>query len=309
LKNGVYVTGRTDSRNFPRTKATQQQFGGGRQDGYLTIIHALNFQRLMSTYIGREGADEITSLGLNTARGDLYAGVMTDGAGGTFIQQFKINAPGSAPAVNYVSNLRELSNQTPGLINVSTPNAPGGWIALWAMPYRGELRGGLQPSVVQQVVAVAVIPCIPQPPATSCTDNGTLLILNQDLNPLKSVNFGGPGPGAFVVNDITSDRNSRIYMVGDTLVKNSPLVNAFQTKHKGGWEGFVIAFAAGTLQTTLYSYLGGAQFDFARAVSVDRSGNIVVAGETSSKKFPTTSGALDRTLNGTADGFVVKITQ
>jgi hypothetical protein len=53
------------------------------------------------------------------------------------------------------------------------------------------------------------------------------------------------------------------------------------------------------------SYFGGADVDGANAVAVDSSGNIYMAGVTSSKNFPTVN-AFQPSLNGGSDAFVAK---
>jgi hypothetical protein len=57
------------------------------------------------------------------------------------------------------------------------------------------------------------------------------------------------------------------------------------------------------------TYLGGSSIDDGTGIAVDGSGNIYVAGTTSSTGFPTTSGASQRTYGGgTSDAFVTKLT-
>jgi hypothetical protein len=58
---------------------------------------------------------------------------------------------------------------------------------------------------------------------------------------------------------------------------------------------------------TYASYLGGSGLDFGSGVFEDGSGNIFLAGETSSADFPTTTGAFQTALSGTDDAFVSKI--
>ena len=53
--------------------------------------------------------------------------------------------------------------------------------------------------------------------------------------------------------------------------------------------------------------LGGAATDTARTVVLDSTGDLWVAGDTRSDDFPTTENALQRTLAGGSDGFLVKL--
>jgi hypothetical protein len=78
--------------------------------------------------------------------------------------------------------------------------------------------------------------------------------------------------------------------------------------------GFIIVVftcSAGFSQTkyslSFSTYLGGSEEDQARDVAIDKAGNIYVTGGTKSNAFPTTQGAYDRTLNGSMDVFVTKL--
>lgn len=57
------------------------------------------------------------------------------------------------------------------------------------------------------------------------------------------------------------------------------------------------------------SFIGGSGIDKATGIAVDASGNIYVAGQTTSPStdFPLSAGAPYKTLNGSSDGFVAKI--
>ncbi len=309
MTNGLYIFGTTDSRNFPRKNATQNQYGGGRQDGFLAIIHSVQFEQVMTTYVGQKGADEITSLALNPARGDLYVLTMiADSNAEPFIAHLKPKSSG-------------LNKQQPDdLIHQFIANV----FALGIFLDRADLiKFALELELNRPIGAAASLDasnpnasasivlassCQPQPPATSCSENGSLTFLDQDLNRISAVNFGGNGPGAYFVNDIAVGKDGTIYMVGDTLIKNLPVVNAVQGTNKGSWDGFILALAPQTFQTTFYSYLGASGSDFALGVAVDNAGNILVAGSTESKQFPTTPNAPKKKPTGTGDGYVVKIT-
>jgi hypothetical protein len=51
------------------------------------------------------------------------------------------------------------------------------------------------------------------------------------------------------------------------------------------------------------TYLGGTDYDYVSAITIDDSGDIYIAGCTSSTDFPTTEGAYDRSHNGGSIGF------
>lgn len=309
MTNGLYIFGTTESRNFPRKNATQNQYGGGRQDGFLAIIHSVQFEQVMSTYVGQKGADEITSLALNAVRGDLYVLTMiADASAEPFIAHLKPKSSG-------------LNKQLPeDLIHqfIARTFALGIWLERtdlikFALELELNRRIGEAASMDASnpnasASIVLATSCQPQPPATSCNENGSLVFFDQDLNRTSSVNFGGTGPGAYFINDIAIGKDGAIYMVGDTLIKNLPVVNAVQGSNKGSWDGFILKLAPGTFQTTFYSYLGATGSDFAQGVAVDNAGNILVAGSTESKQFPTTPNAPKKKPTGTGDGYVVKIT-
>jgi hypothetical protein len=74
-----------------------------------------------------------------------------------------------------------------------------------------------------------------------------------------------------------------------------------------------LTFAADTYDLIFSTYIGGSDWEHARDVVVDKSGNIYVVGGTASPDFPTTPGAYSRQLQiggsqefGACDIFVVK---
>lgn len=62
-----------------------------------------------------------------------------------------------------------------------------------------------------------------------------------------------------------------------------------------------------TYELIYATYLGGSGGERAYKVDTDELGNLYIFGETSSSNFPTTSNALDRSLNGLNDAFLVKV--
>ncbi|MFQ5503747.1 MAG: hypothetical protein ACE5F1_02995 [Planctomycetota bacterium] len=113
------------------------------------------------------------------------------------------------------------------------------------------------------------------------------------------------------------DSSGVVTLAGETRSANFPTTpGAHDTIHGGVSDAFVSRLhpgRAGSAQLTYSTLLGGSSLlgrDRARALAVGRSGTAVVAGETQSSDFPTTSGAFDRTFNGTGlgrDAFVSRL--
>jgi hypothetical protein len=82
---------------------------------------------------------------------------------------------------------------------------------------------------------------------------------------------------------------------------------ALQPLPGGGGDAFVARLASDGAALRWATYLGGRADDVARALCVAPDGSLYVAGGTSSGDFPTTSGALSRTLGGARDAFLARL--
>src|SRR5215510_3646990 len=106
------------------------------------------------------------------------------------------------------------------------------------------------------------------------------------------------------------DAAGAVYLTGRTYAANFPVTSgAAQTSLSGENDAFVAKLNA-TGSALLYStLLGGNNLDWGRDIAIDTAGNMYVTGQTSSSNFPTTEGALQKTLgNVSGNAFVAKIT-
>ncbi len=123
------------------------------------------------------------------------------------------------------------------------------------------------------------------------------------------------GSGGDKGSAIAVDSEGNAYVTGPTNSANDFLmVNPIQPTHAGGtcvWEdgtaypcfdAYVAKLSAAGNALLFSTYLGTGS-----DVAVDPSGNIYVAGGTWSADFPITPGAFQTSLRGPSDGFVVKI--
>lgn len=104
---------------------------------------------------------------------------------------------------------------------------------------------------------------------------------------------------------IAIDGKGDALIAGVTAASTFPTTGGFDTTLGGTDDGFV-AKVSGAGAFVWGSYLGGSGKDRANAIAVDAKGDAVVVGTTESADFPT-SGGFDKTLGGTSDGFVARV--
>ena len=116
-----------------------------------------------------------------------------------------------------------------------------------------------------------------------------------------STMYGGSGVDSAL--GLTVDAASAPVVVGNTSSPNFPVTaGAYDTTYNGDYDAYVARFDPASGQLVFATYLGGSRsdpsnptqgYEEAWAVGVDTTGSIIVAGNTSSLNFPTTSGAYD----------------
>jgi uncharacterized protein (TIGR03437 family) len=107
------------------------------------------------------------------------------------------------------------------------------------------------------------------------------------------------GSSADTANAVATDPAGNIYVAGVTQSADFPVTpSAFQrTQHANGQTTAFVSKLNPSGTALIYStYLGGSSQETAYGLSVDSSGNAYVVGQTASKDFPTTAGALQTSL-------------
>jgi len=102
-------------------------------------------------------------------------------------------------------------------------------------------------------------------------------------------------------NSVAIDKNGDIYVAGSTNSDDFPsTLNAYSKVRTGNSDIFVSKFD-GKLKTLIAStFIGGDSSDLPNDIAIDKTGNIVVVGATSSLNFP----SLNNFYNGNTDGFI-----
>ncbi|MBM4047789.1 MAG: hypothetical protein FJ279_22015, partial [Planctomycetes bacterium] len=107
--------------------------------------------------------------------------------------------------------------------------------------------------------------------------------------------------------DIVTDTGGKwVYLTGTTGSSSFPTPGGWDTSQNGGADAFVAKFnPRGAL--TWATFLGGTQWDWGWGNVTEESGEVYVTGYTWSTNFPVTTSGWDTTHNGESDAFVAKL--
>jgi Beta-propeller repeat len=306
----AYVTGYTDSTNFPTTTGSFQPVSGVGQ-AFVAKLNQTGSALAYSTYLGSS---------VSTAA----YGIAVDGSGNAYVT-------GYCPAgVNFQTTPGAFVSGSDGGAIVVKLNATGS-----ALVYAAELGGSEGSGIAVDrsgnayITGIAPSPDFPTTPGAFQTTFGNygdafVTELNAAGTALVySTRLGGSG-GTPVENvfpgGIAVDGSGNIHVTGITVSTNFPTKNAMQATYGGGeYDAFVAEInpsQAGAASLVYSTYLGGDDQDEAYGIAVDGSGNAYVTGFTYSLDFPTknayqSQASTKTTKKGTiaiGDAFVTKIT-
>jgi len=126
-----------------------------------------------------------------------------------------------------------------------------------------------------------------------------------DPHSLETVILGGSSVDR--ITGLALDRSGNLFASGYTSSPDFPVKNALQPKLAGQMNTFVARFRAAGLSLTFATYLGGSKIDGASSIAIDRDGNPIVTGVTSSDDFPSTPSAFQPHRRGPIDAFLTKL--
>jgi len=100
--------------------------------------------------------------------------------------------------------------------------------------------------------------------------------------------FGGSGGDE--ANAIAVDGSGNMFFAGSTHSLDFPVTEAVQRTAGGNGDAFVAGISADASRVLFATYVGGSDFDEARALALDAAGNLYIAGQTRSLDFPVSNG-------------------
>lgn len=308
----AYVTGSTQSTNFPTVAGIQPTFGGGPDDAFIARFNPTGSALTYATYLGGSGDDIGMSVALDST-GDIYV------TGETSSTNFPLSGGGGLTPAPFQSTLRGASNAFFTHLNNNGTMAYS--------TYLGGSTNGTGAgtgSDIGKVIAVDSAGNAIIAGDTSSTDFPVVNAFQGTLNGATNVfvskmdpHIGGAGGllystylGGAVsesVWGIAMDAANIAYLTGETGSSNFPVTNASTLT------GFTNAFVSklnpavgGATGLVFSTYYGGTGVDSPTGgIALDPAGNIYIAGNTDSTDFPTKL-PYQATLKGFNNAFVVK---
>jgi beta-propeller repeat-containing protein/centrosomal CEP192-like protein len=276
FSGNAYVTGFTNSADFP-SKSPLQATLGGSSDVFVTKLDASGSTLIYSTFLGGNTDDAGNAIAVDSS-GNAYVTGSTSSANFPAKNPVQVTLGGSSDA--FVAKL----DSTGSTLMYSTFLGGGGSDSGNAIAVDSSDNAyvtGLTNSVTfpTKNPLQATLGGSSDAFVTKLDASGSTLIYSTFL--------GGNTDDAG--NAIAVDSSNNAYVTGATSSANFPTKSPLQAASGGGVDVFVTKLDA-TGSTLIYStFLGGSADDAGDAIAVDSSGNTYLSGLTRSTNFPTAS--------------------
>ncbi|MCA1691394.1 MAG: SBBP repeat-containing protein, partial [Actinobacteria bacterium] len=298
---GVYVTGYSESADFPMANAVQNVSAGGASDVFVAKLNSAGSALEYSTYLGGKGADS-------------GSGIAVDAAGGAYV----VGSTGSAdfPMSKPFQGTLGKPDDVDGFV---AKVAPGGT----SLAYSSYLGGtgddhaidvALDSTGNAFVVGDTRSPNFPTarpfqaaPGGGGASGGGNfadgfVVKVQADGSGLAYGTYMG-GADSDKATAVAVDGQGAAYVSGNTGSSNFPVLNAVQSKKDGDFDAFVAKLRPDGAALTYSTYLGGSGSDGGEAIAVDGQGRAFVTGATASSDFPTVRAFQGAKGGGFVDAF------
>jgi hypothetical protein len=316
----AYVTGYTETKDFPVTPGAFQPASGGATDGFVTKLNAAGSALIYSTYLGGNSTEWSHSVALDAA-GAAYV------AGGTNSTNFPVrNALQPAKKGNEDLFLTKVAPDGKSLeystylggsdydpdYNAQVAVDAAGAAYLAGSTYSRDYPvtpGAYQPTpkTLNGFFSTDVV-------VSKVAPGGAALVYSTYLGGTRSDILSGIALDAAGQLHITGSTNSEDFPTQNALYPTArdPRDNGFLTKLNAAGTGLIYStFLSGTPRDVCRSQIlseivvcGG---EYASAVATDDAGNAYVTGNTISEDFPTPADSLQQSPNGYSDAYVIKL--
>jgi len=307
----AYVTGSTQSANFPMVNA-MQSINKGSSDAFVTKVNFTGEALVYSTYLGGTSADVGQSIQVDST-GNAYI------AGYTFSSDFlTVNVPATTPIQGTIGGgadafVAKLKPDGSGLLFSTFVGGTGDDRAFGV-----ALDSSLNVYIAGSTVSAdfPVTSGVYQPALKGSSDAFVTKLNAAGSSLVYSTYLGGSGVDQ--ANGIAVTPAGIAYVTGFTESSDFPTRNPIQSTlglSNNNLCGtlpcadiFVTQLSADGSALTYSTYLGGNGPDFGQSIALDSTGDPYITGSTSSANFPAIAGSYSSSLTGTAgNAFIAKI--
>ncbi len=292
----AYITGETDSTDFPTVNPLQPVNAGGSPpyDAFVAKLSPSGSALLYSTYLGGSGYDRGESITVDSS-GSIYL------AGPTTSTDFPLASPLQAAYGGGEDAFISKLNPTGSALVYSTYLGGAG------LDYGNGVD--VDPSGNAYVTGWTGSANFPIANALQPTLRGTSDAFISKINPSGSAfvysTFLGGADDDFGVA-IATDSAGNAYATGHTYSSDFPTANPFQASLAGSDDVFVAKLSPTGSGLAYSTYLGGSSFDAPYDLALDATGRAHLTGFTASNNFPILA-ALQATNGGGQDAFIAAL--
>ncbi len=297
----IFVTGNTNSTNFPVTPGAIQSQLNGKWDVFILKMVSNGSALVFSTLLGGDDWELTNDIALGHAS-DVYV------YGSTRSSDFPVVSGCYDTTANGGEDLfvsRTDRNGTKLLASTYLGGSSSDWFNR-----RVDLRVDDDSNVY--VASHSSSDDFPTTSGAYCTTkpvgagSGTLTKMDANLGKLIFSTYIG-GPNLDWIDDVVIGADGNIYVCGSTWSADFPLTQgAYRTSFEGPSEGFIAKLNASGDKLLYGTFFGGNDQDMVFRLRMD--GECVnIAGRTTSDSFPTTPDCYDDTYNGEIDSFIARL--
>ncbi len=294
----IFVTGRTESTDYPVIGGFDLNFNGGFEDVFVSKLNNGLSALLASTYIGGstdEGADAI----------------ITDDAGNVFISGFTYSDDFPTAGTPYDSThngsgdifIAKFNNQL-SILSSATFIGGSNFEESHAIAIDSS-----QNLFIAGYTGSAEYPSTQGVFDSTFNGNHDVIItkINNDLSEILASTFIG-GAEDDDCYGLVIERAENVFITGISFSTDYPVTtNAFDDTHNGERDIFVSRFSFDLSQLVESTYLGGIDNDWALDLAIDDAGSVFIGGGTYSDDFPIQGSPYDDSFNGGEDAIIAKI--
>ena len=294
----AYVTGRTQSLNFPTSTSAPQKTLRGNTDAFVTKLNAAGTSLVYSTYLGGNEHEE-------------GSGIAVDAYGYAYVT-------GTTSSTNFPTTAGAFQTAAIGKQDAFVTELVPAGSSFFYSTYLGGSDAdfgqeiAIDASFNAYVTGYSYSTNFPATPGAFRTFNNG----QQDAFVTKFTASGNAvyystyvGGGANdLAQSIAVGSTGKAYVTGVTNSTNFPTTaNAFKPAISGNEDAFVIELNPGGSALNYSTFAGGSQTDVATDIAVNTAGNAHIAGYTTSTNFPTAFAMQSTPGGGMHESFVMKV--